>query len=370
MNPPDRAHLALVLPTAAWLVLGCTACAPTGETDSIRIEQIVELGDLSGDGALASRPLVSAQFPSGHYFVTVPWGYSPELVRVFDSLGRYARSIGRFGEGPNEFRRPKFAYRVGDSAYIFDLGLGRLTVMAEGDSTGRSVPWTRSPYTFLALDDGTFVLSTGSWVSGRVLEHVSREGERLRVFGDSVAPEAVQHKIGLLEDAIGPGFWSARYTGSLELQHWNAAGEPGRSVQLKRDWFPEHQPLRNPTPSSPPTPTLVGFWPDSAGALWLVATVADPDWAEGLDVARRGEGGIEYYPVLDRRQVFDTVVERIDAQTGEMLLHRRFDEPFYQVPEPWVLASASESEDGWYQMTLWRVHAPLSARAAPRDGER
>lgn len=332
-----------------------SACGGPGSGSDIRLERVVALGELAGDGALPSYPVVSERFPDGHYFITTPWGYGPELVRVFDSTGTYVRSIGRFGDGPDEYRNPEFVRRVGDRAYIFDTQAGRLTVLGENDSTGESSPWTRRPHTFLSLDDGTFVLSSGSWTPGRTLEHVDGQGTLLAMFGDSVTPDAIRFRIGLLADAIGPGFWSGGGLGRLEFQYWSAPGEPGQRVDLERDWFPESDNPRGATPDSPPTPDVVGFWPDSSGALWIVATVADPDWAEGLDSCQPGEGGLEYCPVLDRRLVFDGVIERVAVGDRQTLLHRRFDEPFYTVPEPWIVAITDENEDGWYQTTLWRV---------------
>lgn len=348
-----RSHTHVLMLTSLIAVSG--ACGGAEPDGGIRIERVVELGDLSGEGALASTPIVSPRFPDGHYFVTTPWGYTDELVRVFDSTGRYVRSVGRLGEGPDEYRNPEFVRRVGDSAYIFDTQAGRLTVLGEHGRTGDSRPWTRRPATFLPLDDGTFVLSSGSWTPGRTLEHVDGQGNLLAMFGDSVTPEAIRFRIGLLADAIGPGFWSGGGLGRLEFQYWKAPGEPGKRIDLERDWFPESDTPRGATPDAPPTPDLVGFWPDSAGTLWIVATVADPEWAEGLDSCRPGEGGLEYCPVLDRRQVFDGVIERIAIDDQRTLFYRRFDKPFYMVPEPWIAATADENEDGWYQVTLWRV---------------
>lgn len=348
-----RSHTHVLMLTSLITVFG--ACGGAEPDGGIRIERVVELGDLSGEGALASTPIVSPRFPDGHYFVTTPWGYTDELVRVFDSTGRYVRSIGRIGDGPNEYHRPEFVRLVSDSAYIFDTQADRLTVLGEHDSTGESRNWTHRPYTFAELHDGTFVLSDGSWRPGWALQHVDREGELLGQLGDSVTSDALWRRLMLLAKGAGSGFWSGRGSERLEFQFWQGPDVPGPRLTLDRDWFTEHDQPRSATRNEPRPPSVVGFWPDSAGTLWIVATVPDSEWQEGMDTCRPGEGGLEYCPVKDRRLAYDGVIERVDAETGEQLLHRRFDEPFYLIPEPWIVATADENEDGWYQVTLWRV---------------
>jgi hypothetical protein len=52
------------------------------------------------------------------------------LVRVFDSNGRFLRSIGGKGEGPGEFRAPQQLGWVGDTLWVTDDRLGRISLFS------------------------------------------------------------------------------------------------------------------------------------------------------------------------------------------------------------------------------------------------
>jgi len=50
-----------------------------------------------------------------------------QRIQVFDSEGRYRRSIGRRGDGPGEFRIASSPYLEGDVLEVFDANLQRVT---------------------------------------------------------------------------------------------------------------------------------------------------------------------------------------------------------------------------------------------------
>lgn len=47
------------------------------------------------------------------------------VVRVFDSTGKFLRVLGRFGDGPGEFRSPNGVGLLGDTIWIRDIGNSR-----------------------------------------------------------------------------------------------------------------------------------------------------------------------------------------------------------------------------------------------------
>lgn len=67
---------------------------------------------------------------SGMLYVAQPM---EQLIRVFDSKGRFLKNIGRRGRGPGEFLQPRLAGTHSGRLWVFDGTLGTTTFM---DSTG------------------------------------------------------------------------------------------------------------------------------------------------------------------------------------------------------------------------------------------
>src|SRR5690606_6964359 len=65
-------------------------------------------------------------------------------------------TIGRPGSGPMEFRRPDVLGLRGDSLWVFDRALQRLTVVSLSSRQGRSEVWPVS----LRSPDGSTVVSS------------------------------------------------------------------------------------------------------------------------------------------------------------------------------------------------------------------
>jgi hypothetical protein len=106
------------------------------------------------------------------------------LVRLIDSGTLQYRVLGGRGSGPGEFRTPTAVGLVGDSIWVWDPGLARLTLFDPdlGVAWTRSLPFVGSPVTPLAA--GGFVgpglvASAGSEPSRR-LWIVDGDGENVR----------------------------------------------------------------------------------------------------------------------------------------------------------------------------------------------
>ncbi len=64
-------------------------------------------------------------------------------LKVFDSTGRFVRTIGRRGQGPDEFQMPwTLSPFSADTSYVLDLGLGRATLLRGAEPVG-TVPLPR-----------------------------------------------------------------------------------------------------------------------------------------------------------------------------------------------------------------------------------
>ena len=88
------------------------------------------------------------------------------------------------------------------------------------------------------------------------------------------------------------------------------------------DWFPSLQRLQALSPDRPPVPEIRGLSVDSNGYLWIVATVPDAQWYDGLESIRTPRGDVAYL-VRDADQVYDTIIEVIDVAVGQVVASAR-----------------------------------------------
>jgi hypothetical protein len=149
------------------------------------------------------------------------------------------------------------------------------------------------------------------------------------------------------------GFWSFPVAGGVELTRWDSLGSKVGTVPLTSDWMTTARggPV---TPESPPVSQIRGIWASEEGHLWILASIADPEWADGLGESKVGEGGISTFEIDDRDAVFDSVIEVVDSETGMVLATRRFDEEYRLVPFSGAVARLIESSDG-LRLELFRV---------------
>jgi hypothetical protein len=71
-------------------------------------------------------------------------------VRVYDTSAQLVRTIGRSGEGPGEFRSPLLLGLLGDTLWVNDVGLRRVTFFSRGGTVLRVVSPKPTPIRTLA----------------------------------------------------------------------------------------------------------------------------------------------------------------------------------------------------------------------------
>jgi len=138
------------------------------------------------------------------------------------------------------------------------------------------------------------------------------------------------------------------------ISRWDSAGAKAGSVTLSSDWV---TPARGGaiTPDTPPSSQVRAIWESPEGQLWVLASVADPEWTEGLGAPMSGEGGTTSFKLEDRDKVFDTVIEVYDARTGVLLSTRRLDEEFRSAPFTGVIGRMIEDAERGMRLELHRV---------------
>jgi len=115
--------------------------------------------------------------PGGEVMVVVAGHFE---LRVFGPEGEWLRSLGRQGEGPGEFRSPGGLTVVGDTAFVGDFQLSRLSAFSLRGSFLSSWPYPvmdpggRVPPSQRFADGSWIGGGTASFTAGEVSEGVSR----------------------------------------------------------------------------------------------------------------------------------------------------------------------------------------------------
>jgi hypothetical protein len=138
----------LIRPDAAMKRLALCLCGfltvATGFTEAslhaqqpLRVTREIRIGALEGDNALTHMPMIVVA-DDGRMFVPQP---QENVVRVFDRNGRRLHDLGRFGSGPGEFRSVHPVTLAGDSIWVADSRLGRLTKLHVDGTLLETVTW-------------------------------------------------------------------------------------------------------------------------------------------------------------------------------------------------------------------------------------
>jgi hypothetical protein len=179
----------------------------------------------------------------------------------------------------------------------------------------------------LPAQDGGFLahfhLRTPELV-GLPLHALDGIGRRTRSFGDpglvtsSADPYAVKRNI-----ARGPGgtvftTWLNRY----RIEEWSADGTLRRIIEPSRPWFTPWNSYPPNLRSNPPPPWLDSIRVDvEQGLIWCLIHVPSGRWQSEADIPTSDHAAS---PTLhERNRVFDTVIEVLDLQTGELIASRR-----------------------------------------------
>ena len=103
---------------------------------------------------------------------------------------------------------------------------------------------------------------------------------------------------------------------------------------------------------TPPPTNLMGLAADADGLLWVLLSVADPEWA-GYDLPDGWSAGGDPYPGWNRHLedgVFDAVLEVVDPEMGAVIARAQYDGYFRGFAGPNVVVhyGGSSNDAGVY----------------------
>jgi hypothetical protein len=248
-------------------------------------------------------------------------------VAVFDEVGRIRRILGRAGEGPGEFRFVRSVAAIDTTLFVLDIGnhrVQRFSLPAETLRGQTTLP-VRPNY-MAVLESGTFIVNAFLYdpeVVGQLYHVVDSSGRVVGSFGyDGEIVRADQQftRLRSLAPRSRDSFWAANMT-RYRLEAWNVDGRRIRTLERNADWFAPHASAPRYDGSAAPAPTIPAIHQDSLGLLWVLISVADPEWRSAV----RSNADDPSRSDVDRRLFYDTIIEVIDPTSATLLGTHRLD---------------------------------------------
>lgn len=326
-----RTGLTQIMVSAAglWILIGQgqelrgqdkdTGCPPC----EIRIETVTTLR--SSETAMEPRfdftPSITQDSRGWYYLAPMT---DMRSIGVYQPSGRFERVIADSGEDGPLFRYVTEVKMRNDTLIAVDRGDMELDLIPLGGDAPAQVSLGYRPEGVLPLSDGKYLtqldIRTPQMVGLPVHLH-GPDGEHLRSFGRSSdrvpdAPYDVKRNI-----AYGAnGSILLTRVNQYRIEIWTLDGRLVDVIEKERSWFaPWRDMPRNPRTTRPPTWFDSVRFEENGGLLWCVFHVPDQDWA-----ADRAEEDVS--PTLvERHEVFDTMVEVLELSTGRVLASKRFD---------------------------------------------
>jgi hypothetical protein len=330
---------------------------PTCESCRITAQQTHSIG-LPPDG-LPGWPTAITHDSRGRYYLTIPEVEAAPMV--YDDGGRFLTRLGREGRGPGEYRYANYIVTAeADTLLVLDPSNSRLSVIGPDHTFVRSVAIPVSAQRLVRLPGGDFVLNASIRDRERVglpLHRFSAQGELLASFGavnPTVLPGDAFADLRRIALSQTGDLWVAVQIGRYAFELWRPDGRRLREFTRSVSWFPDYGSAWDQTPGRAPYPRNRGIWEDTEGRVWIVSLVAAPNWEDGIGEVRRLEGK-QIYTIADDQKAFDTIVEVVDPDLGQVLASSRFDEAFSLVVEPGVIAVIQENVDLTFRADLWTL---------------
>lgn len=363
MSRPFGNLLAIACCAVFSVACGADDAGPDASSP-IQLVPVVSFQDAGGQAAVRSFPGSSALTRRGTYLVSDPMAIG--IISEFDSAGAFLRNVGARGSGPGEFQRIlKILVLSTDSVLVVEDQSQRATLLSPDLTVVRVFTLPVPPYDVVEVQPNLLAAAVAAPNTEGSITFFDLNGEAV----ESVLPfnPGSGPPLPRVIAAGDGGAWSTRIVGDREVLWVDRDGGTSRTVRLGSEWVGRAKGGVI-TPESPPTAQVRGLWRDDRNQLWVLASIADVEWAKGLGEPTRGEGGSTSHRIEDRDRVFDTVLEVYDIGTGALVASRRLDREYRTVPFPGVIGRITEDPERGtvLELTTVSLQEPGAGGQSPR----
>jgi hypothetical protein len=292
------------------------------------------------------------------------WVFSENWpAKIYNSNGKFLRSIGPRGAGPGEYTNGGWIYALrGDTIAVADRSNGRLSIVGPDLRVLRAVPNTFFDFwAAVPIDRQRFVASG-------VVYSPANMGRPLHVFRIDSSGTKVERSFGSHVDQASSGsssapfmwdlspaangrFWSAERL-AYRLQLWDYNGTSLLSLERQPDWFRPQTDAFMGDAARPPKPTGAGISADG-DILWTFIHVPDP--ANWKRVWPKFAAGGDSREAPDVAQLYDTIVEAIDVTSRRVIVRTRFPEYVLNTLPGGRVAMLHHDDDGEAKLQIFTL---------------
>lgn len=278
--------LCLAFPAAALSaqeILRWEEFEPCDTRCQLDLVEVARFGDVEGPGIVeGAYPFVAWGENAGYLL----FDHRGRSLKAFDEDGGWRRSIGRPGGGPGEFEHIIGVQVVDGRIVLLDLRKRAWLLFDEEGAFLDQRLYGLAAGPFLFVGDQrvvVFAMDRRPSYAGYPLHLVDlREGTPSLHFGMSENRwVATDFFAGAVVNSVlsPPGtVWTGRPT-SPSVHEWSIDGELLRSIEGELPWFKEV--TEDWVSREEPEPTLLRYVAlDHDERLWMMTTVADPDWRD------------------------------------------------------------------------------------------
>ncbi|MEP6833838.1 MAG: hypothetical protein ABJB74_10605 [Gemmatimonas sp.] len=215
-------------------------------------------------------------------------------IAVFTADGKFERMLGRTGAGPGEYRSPaNCGVFLGDSVWVFDVTLRRLSIFGPDLRFVRSMPFV--DHRSLAFAPSGVIIGRADFPSDKVRagqalhQYDANTGTHIRSYGGK---ETIYN---LTSDARGT-VWAV-VPEPMRVVSFGGDGVRGREVRVHPNWVPfpaikpRTQPGKPASDEQPATPPIIvepfasvnSISIAANGEFWILGGVPNADWRKGIN---------------------------------------------------------------------------------------
>jgi hypothetical protein len=333
----------------------CTQCALT-------VVRGTDFGD-ANDEELIPEGAVFTKLPGDRLLVGQGNG---GVLFSFSSKGHYERTLGRLGDGPGEYR-DAVALLSGprDSATV--LGSNAFAVISIKSGQGRSKPVSGLGTVAATMLPGGNILLNTSYGKRPAFLLMNGEFKELASFGPTLVLNANGDRDApryVLCGSRQGGFWSAKQEYVHRIQRWSLGGQVLQQLDSVPSWYTPYTVTEARARSGfrekfteRPLPRIRAIREDASGKLWILTTVADPNWAPVANVPLMPKYSdyLRFEPPSDPDRHLDTIIEIFDAKLGTLLGAWRVHQLLGGFLEDGLAYRIDQDKDGINHLETWRV---------------